>query len=288
MDSHAVADALHTPQERIKHSINYWYSILCSIWWILEVTMQNSTKAVIPFRDCWKAGRSSLYPSEDVGFSSDDWVDFCHVVSPVVVEKLPKVQNTPREVTPQKMEKYCLSAKYTKVPNQHKHQKKLSVYQLEELSHYLDEQLSHSKKKSFRLDHAPGREVLHPVDPLMSAEDFQKSPISIIKIKDQYEKVQFEQQQIAHEQLSSFKEKHVSRNERKLINLHCSGSIWADLHTLRKISPVESCVEAKKKMIGNCKWLVLLICVYAQYAALQKKVNSDVIIENGGDNEHNE
>ena len=113
----------------------------------------------------------------------------------------------------------------------------------------------------------------------MSAEDFQKSPISIIKIKDQYEKVQFEQQQIAHEQLSSFKEKHVSRNERKLINLHCSGSIWADLHTLRKISPVESCVEAKKKMIGNCKWLVLLICVYAQYAALQKKVNSDVIIK---------
>ena len=85
---------------------------------------------MIPVTCIYLYYRSSLYPSEDVGFSSDDWVDFCHVVSPVVVEKLPKVQNTSREVTPQKMEKYCLSAKYTKVPNQPKHQKKLSVSSL--------------------------------------------------------------------------------------------------------------------------------------------------------------
>ena len=142
--------------------------------------------------------------------------------------------------------------------------------QLENLSHYLDEQLSYSKKPSgLKSDQ---RTVL-PADSPITGTKHQKDPLNVLKVKEQFELVESEQQQIVHERLSSYKKNHTSVTERKLAGLQCSGNIWSDLQDLRTISPMESSVKAKKKLIMNCKWLVAArhtyvctVTVYSIYA----------------------
>ena len=129
--------------------------------------------------------------------------------------------------------------------------------QLENLSHYLDEQLSYSKKHS---DLKSDQRTVLSADSPITGVKHRKDPLTVLKVKDQFELVESDQQQIVHEQLSSYKKNHTSVTERKLAGLQCSGNIWSDLQALRTISPMESSVKAKKKLIMNCKWLVAAKC----------------------------